>query len=140
MYKVDSPKTMAVKEFKEKYEGKFYFNSQRVKSKSELLICYFLTANHIQFQYEPMMNIEGEIRPDFVLDDGKGNYIILEHFGLNDKEYLDNKNKKIKQYKELCEKHNNFYCKFTDEEDMYNLKDHLGKKLNETPLKKVLWI
>jgi len=127
-------------EFKEKFEGKFYFNSQRVKSKSELLICYFLTANHIQFQYEPMMNIEGEIRPDFVLDDGKGNYIILEHFGVDDKEYTRKKEEKIKKYKQLCEKHQNFFCKYTDEDDIFNLKDRLGKKLNETPLKKALWI
>src|SRR5687767_14151180 len=32
-------------EFKQKFEGKFYFNSQKVKSKSELIICYFLSAN-----------------------------------------------------------------------------------------------
>ena len=44
-------------EFKEKFEGKYYFNSQKVKSKSELIICYFLTANGIPFQYEPLMTL-----------------------------------------------------------------------------------
>jgi len=126
-------------EYKEKFEGKYYFNSQRVKSKSELLICYFLEANHIQFQYEPQMDIEGEIRPDFVLYDDKGNHVILEHFGLNDQEYMRKKKEKISKYKKLCEKQKNFYCEYTEEDDMYNLKDNLGKKLNNTPLKRVLW-
>ena len=132
-------KTRKEQEFKEKFEGKYYFNSQRVKSKSELLICYFLEANHVQFQYEPQMDIEGEIRPDFVLHDDKGNLVILEHFGLDDQEYQRKKKEKIAKYKKLCEKQDNFYCEFTDENDMYNLKDNLGKKLNKTPLKKVLW-
>jgi predicted nuclease of restriction endonuclease-like RecB superfamily len=129
-------KSRKEQEFKEKFEGKYYFNSQRVKSKSELLICYFLEANHVQFQYEPQMDIEGEIRPDFVLHDDKGNLVILEHFGLDDQEYQRKKKEKIAKYKKLCEKQDNFYCEFTDENDMYNLKDNLGKKLNNTPLKK----
>lgn len=85
------------------------------------------------------MDIDGEIRPDFVLSDGKGNYVILEHFGMDDKEYTRKKDEKIKKYKMLCENHHNFFCKYTDEDDMYNLKDRLGKKLNETPLKQALW-
>jgi len=126
-------------EFKEKFKGKFYFNSQRVKSKSELLICYFLEANGVQFQYEPMMNIEGEMRPDFVLYNNKGDSIILEHFGLDDKEYVERKNQKIAKYQRLCSDSEEFYFISTGEEDMHNLKDRLGKKLNETPLKKVMW-
>jgi hypothetical protein len=39
---IEYVKTKKEIEFKEKFEGKFYFNSQKVKSKSELLICYFL--------------------------------------------------------------------------------------------------
>ena len=138
--KIEYVKDKKEQEFKEKFEGKFYFNSQRVKSKSELLICYFLTANQIVFQYEPMMDIDGEIRPDFVIDDGKGNYIIIEHFGMDSLEYTNNKHRKIAKYKSLCQKHPHFYCLYTDEEDMFNLKDRLGKKLNETPLKRPLWI
>ena len=86
-----------------------------------------------------MMQIEGELRPDFVLQDNKGNFVILEHFGMNDPEYLRNKKEKISKYNKLCEKEKNFYCEYTNEDDIYNLKDNLGKKLNNTPLKKALW-
>lgn len=126
-------------EFKEKFEGKYYFNSQKVKSKSELLICYFLTANGLNFQYEPLMTLEKEIRPDFVIDDHKGNTIILEHFGMDDENYVAKRESKEKEYKKLCNENPYFFFVSTDEEDIYNLKDKLGKKLNETPLKKVIW-
>ncbi|MDB5275444.1 MAG: hypothetical protein JWR61_399 [Ferruginibacter sp.] len=127
-------------EFKEKFEGKYYFNSQRVKSKSELLICYFFTANNINFQYEPAMRLgDNDIRPDFVIDDHKGNYIILEHFGLNDSSYKIKQEIKEREYQKLCAQESCFSFISTNEEDMHNLKDRLGKKLNETPLKRVLW-
>src|SRR5882724_10152294 len=42
---LDSFVTKKEIEYKEKFEGKYYFNSQKVKSKSELIICYFLAAN-----------------------------------------------------------------------------------------------
>lgn len=132
-------KSRKEQEFKEKFEGKFYFNSQQIKSKSELLICYFMEANGVQFQYEPPMDINGPLRPDFVLLDGKGHYIILEHFGGDDKEYTKRKNEKIQKYTTLCQNNKDFYFIWTTEEDMFNLKEHLGKKLNNTPLKKALW-
>jgi len=136
---IEYVKNKKVTEFKEKFEGKYYFNSQKVKSKSELLICYFLTANGVQFQYEPLMTLSKEIRPDFVIDDLKGNTIIIEHFGLDSPEYLKKREEKSKDYRELCAKDSTFYYIFTDEEDMYNLKDRLGKKLNVTPIKKAIW-
>lgn len=137
---IDYVKSKKEIEFKEKYEGKFYFNSQMVKSKSELLICYFLYANGINFQYEPLMNINNkEIRPDFVIDDQAGNTIILEHFGMDDKEYNKKRADKERDYLDLCNKQSKFYFVGTNEEDIYNLKDRLGKKLNATPLQKVLW-
>ncbi len=126
-------------EFKEKFEGKYYFNSQKVKSKSELLICYFLTANGIIFQYEPSLTLDKEIRPDFVIDDQKGSMIILEHFGLSNEEYENKRIQKEKEYLKLCSENSEFHFVWTDEEDMFNLKDRLGKKLNGTPLKRVLW-
>ncbi len=132
-------KKVKEEEFKQKFEGKYYSSKGKVKSKSELLISYFLDANMIQFHYEPRMDIDGEIRPDFVLEDGKGNSIILEHFGLDDKKYLERKKAKIKAYKKLCKEIPSFYFKSTTEEDIYNLKDRLGRKLNETPLKRALW-
>jgi hypothetical protein len=136
---IEYVKTKKEIEFKEKFEGKFYFNSQKVKSKSELLICYFLTANGINFQYEPLMTLDKEIRPDFVIDDQKGNTIILEHFGLNDEGYIKKREAKEAEFKKLCSENPQFYFVSTDEDDIFNLKDKLGKKLNETPLKKVLW-
>jgi hypothetical protein len=137
---LDSFKTKKEIEYKEKFEGKFYFNSQKVKSKSELIICYFLAANEVRFTYEPMMQLEGkELRPDFAIDDGRGNTIILEHFGMDNSEYNKSRESKEKAMKKLCEADKSFHFICTDEEDIYNLKDRLGKKLNETPLKKVMW-
>ena len=138
--KIKYVKSRKEKEFKDKFLGKFYFNSQKVKSKSELLICYFLEANGIQFQYETPIYIDNkEYRPDFVLDDNKGNSVILEHFGINNRDYNDKTVAKKKQYKKLCDEKEEFFFVFTDEDDMHNLKDNLGKKLNETPLNKVRW-
>lgn len=137
---IDYVKAKKEIEFKEKFEGKYYFNSQMVKSKSELLICYFLSANGILFQYEPVMTINNkEIRPDFVIEDQKGNTIILEHFGIDDKDYNKKRADKEFEYNALCKKEPTFYFKYTEEYDIYNLKERLGKKFNETPLKKVLW-
>lgn len=136
---IDFVKTKRETEFKKKFEGKYYFNSQKVKSKSELLICYFLTANGISFHYEPLMTLEKEIRPDFVIDDLKGNTIIIEHFGMDDGNYQMKKESKEKGYEKLCKENSGFYFVSTNEEDMYNLKDKLGIKLNYTPLKRVIW-
>jgi hypothetical protein len=137
---IDYVKAKKEIEFKEKFEGKYYFNSQKVKSKSELIICYFLTENGLNFIYEPPMNIcEKEFRPDFVIDDQKGNFIIIEHFGMDDKEYLSKREFKEKEYKKFCNENKTFFFVSTDEDDIYNLKDKLGKKLNGTPLKKVIW-
>jgi predicted nuclease of restriction endonuclease-like RecB superfamily len=127
-------------DYQEKYQGKFYFNSQRIKSKSELLICYFLTANQIQFQYEtPLFINDKRYRPDFVLDDGKGHLVILEHFGGDSEAYLKRKRTKIKEYTALCKQSPEFHFVWTDEADIYNLKERLGDKLNQTPIKKPLW-
>lgn len=136
---IEYVKTKKETEYKEKFEGKYYFNSQKVKSKSELLICYFLTANGINFHYEPPITFDKEFRPDFVIDDHKGNTIIIEHFGLENDAYQKKRVEKEKEYKKLCEEQQNFFFISTDENDMYNLKEQLGRKLNSTPLKKVLW-
>jgi len=138
--KIEYFKDKKQEEFKEKFEGVYYYNSQKMKSKSELLICYFLSANQVSFSYEPAMNLNGkEIRPDFVLDDGKGNSIIVEHFGLNNDDYKKKSKEKIDAYKELCRIDSSFYFIEINEEDIRNLKDRLGKKLNTTPIKRVLW-
>ena len=100
----------------------------------------FLEANHIQMRYESSMTIdEGEMRPDFILEDERNNMVILEHFGLDDKKYIERRDIKIKKYKKFCEENEGCYFIQTVEDDMYNLKEKLGKKLNGTPLKKPIW-
>jgi predicted nuclease of restriction endonuclease-like RecB superfamily len=135
---IDFVKNKKNQEFRDKYEGKFYFNAQKVKSKSELLLLYFFEANGLHPRYEELITInDKEYRPDFIIENGD-QAIIIEHFGLDDKRYNDRRDRKIKEYSKLCEDPNWFFI-WTNEEDMYNLKDRLGKKLNETPLKKVRW-
>lgn len=87
------------------------------------------------------MDLEGkELRPDFAVHDQKGNTIILEHYGmLNSPEYDEKRRIKEQIYKKLCTNEPGFYYVCTDEDDVYNLKDRLGRKLNSTPLKRVMW-
>jgi predicted nuclease of restriction endonuclease-like RecB superfamily len=135
---IDFVKNKKNKEFRDKFEGKFYFNGMKVKSKSELLLLYFFEANGLHPRYEDRLTIKNkEYRPDFILEKGD-TVIIVEHFGLDDKRYNERRDQKIKEYSKLCEDPNWFFI-WTNEEDMYNLKDILGKKLNDTPLKKVRW-
>ena len=136
---IDYVKGKKETDFREKFEGKFYFNGQKVKSKSELLLLYFFEANNLKCQYEtPIYPNDKEYRPDFIICDDKDNVIIIEHFGIDEENYNRKKEAKIKEYEKLCEDEHWFFI-WTDENDMYNLKDKLGKKLNQTPLKKVMW-
>lgn len=136
---IDYVKDKKETDFREKFEGKFYFNGQKVKSKSELLLLYFFEANGLRPRYEDMINLDGkEYRPDFIIEKGD-NIVIIEHFGGDGKEYNGRKDEKIKAYKKLCKENKNWFFIWTDENDMFNLKDKLGKKLNETPLKQTRW-
>lgn len=125
-------------DYKQKFQGKFYFKGMPVKSKSELLLLYFFEANGLKFNYETPLNIDGkEYIPDFVIENGD-NQIIVEHFGIDEANYNKKKEAKIRKYEELCKDRCWFFV-WTDEEDMYNLRDRLGRKLNQTPLKRVIW-
>jgi len=53
---IDYVKDKKETDFREKFEGKFYFNGQKVKSKSELLLLYFFEANGLRPRYEDMIN------------------------------------------------------------------------------------
>lgn len=131
-------KTKKETDFREKFEGKYYFNGQKLKSKSELLLLYFFEANDLKCRYEACIYPNGkERRPDFIIDKGE-DMIIIEHFGMDNEEYNKKKEQKIKEYEELCKDKHWFFI-WTSEEDMYNLKDRLGKKLNETPLSRIMW-
>ena len=136
---IDYVKDKKETDFREKFEGKFYFNGQKVKSKSELLLLYFFEANDVQCRYETPIYLNGkEYRPNFIICKGS-NMIIVEHFGIDDKSYNKKKEAKIKEYDKLCKENENWFFIWTDEKDMYNLKDRLGKKLNQTPLIQVMW-
>jgi len=135
---IDYVKSKKETDFRDKFEGKYYFNGQKVKSKSELLLLYFFEANDLKCQYETLIYPNGkEYRPDFIICNGE-NMIIIEHFGMDDAKYNKKKEEKIKEYENLCKDQHWFFI-WTSEEDMYNLKDKLGKKLNKTPLSRVMW-
>lgn len=135
---IDYVKTKKELDFKDKFEGKFYFNGQKLKSKAELILSYFFAANGINAQYETLLDIEGTpYRPDFIICEGES-IIIVEHFGGDSEDYNKKRAQKEKDYAKLLKDPHWFFV-WTDENDMYNLKDNLGKKLNKTPLKKVMW-
>ena len=137
--KIEYVKGKKQEEFHEKFEGKYYFNGQKVKSKSELLLCYFFEANDLLFQYETCLYLnDKEYRPDFVIEKGEDT-IIIEHFGMDDEDYNKKTDVKKKEYDKLIKDNPHFFFIWTDENDMYNLKEKFGRKLNETPLKRVRW-
>jgi hypothetical protein len=134
---IDYVKEKKKNDFRDKFEGKYHSPFGKVKSKSELLIAYFLHLNGLTVNYEMPMTIgEQSLRPDFIIDDGKGNLIILEHFGSE----RSNEDWKIQVYKKFCKENPGCYFIYTNEQDVYNLKDCLGMKFNkETPLHKAIW-
>ena len=134
---IDYVKKQKEDTYREKYEGKYHSPFGKVKSKSELLIAYFLHSNDIKTHYEMKMDIGRDVRPDFVCEDGKGNYVIVEHFGSQN----SNEDWKIPLYTKFCNENKNYFFVYTNEEDMFNLKDTLGTRFNKsTPLKKPCWI
>ncbi|MGY4884439.1 MAG: hypothetical protein ACP5NZ_02560 [Nanobdellota archaeon] len=124
-------------DFREKFEGKYHSPFGKVKSKSELLIAYFLHLNGIKVNYEVSMQIgDQNLRPDFVIEDDRGNMIILEHFGSE----RSKEEWKIPIYTKFCKENERCFFIHTNEDDIFNLKDALGIKFNkETPLKKAIW-
>jgi len=137
---IDYVKEKKVEDFKEKFPAKFYFKGMPVKSKSELLLLYFFEANDLKPQYEtPLYLNEKEYRPDFIICDDNENMIIVEHFGIDEESYVKKKERKIEEYQKLCKGDKNWFFVQTDENDIFNLKDRVGKKLNSTPLKRIIW-
>lgn len=127
-------------DFREKYKGKYHFDQIPFKSKSEVIVYLFLIQNGFRPLYEQEMNFDKHCyHPDFVIHDSNDNTIIIEHFGRNEENYINGMKQKIKVYKKLCDERENFYFISTTEDDLVNLKDKLGKKLNKTPLAKPLW-
>ena len=137
-WKEKQEKLNGKEDFRDKFEGKFYFNGMKVKSKSELLLLYFFEANGLHPRYEDLIMFNShEYRPDFIVEKGD-DIVIIEHFGMNGDDYNKRKQTKIAEYAKLCKDSHWFFIS-TDESDMYNLKETLGKKLNKTPLSKIRW-
>ena len=75
---------------------------------------------------------DSALRPDFILTDTKGNMVILEHFGLDEAKYNARRKEKVTKYNQFCDNNEECYFIETDENDMFNLKEKLGKKLNSS--------
>ena len=58
---------------------------------------------------------------------------------MDDDAYNQKRENKEKEYNKLCAENNGFFFISTIEDDVYNLKERLGKKLNDTPLRKPTW-
>ena len=116
----------------------------KFKSKSEVIIYMFLKFNGLHnIIYEQMIAIEEKTYyPDFTVFekvDGKEKSVIIEYFGLDDREYLRKAEEKKNIYKEFCKVNDEIEFIWVNEQDMENLKDRLGKKLNGTCLKRTMW-
>src|SRR3989344_8663010 len=65
---IDFIKDKKETDFRERFEGKYYFRGMPVKSKSELLLLYFFEANGLNPQYETSIYPNGkEYKPDFII-------------------------------------------------------------------------
>ena len=72
--KIEYVKEKKELDFKEKFKGKYYFNSVPLKSKSELIICYFFDKNKIPVAYERTISLGGK---DYKPQDG---FVIIPHY------------------------------------------------------------
>jgi hypothetical protein len=93
-----------------------------VRSRGELIIDNALYDYGLPHAYEKKLPVEEEIYTDFYLPNGK---VYIEYWGLEDiPAYSERKKEKIKLYK----KYNLNLLELSDK-DIYNLDDHLPRKL-----------
>lgn len=138
--KADFIKKKQEENFREKYEGIYYFNNIKFRSKSEVIIYLFLKQNGLNPYYEEKITIDGiDLHPDFIVDIDENKSVIIEHFGLEEIKYKHNMEAKKEKYSKLCKKNKDFDFIYTTEEDIKNLKDNLGSKLNKTLLAQTRW-
>lgn len=85
-----------------KPENKIHVTSRglKVRSKSELIICENLYANHVEFRYEQILKIgDKTFAPDFTIKRQDGKIIYWEHCGLiNNEAYMASHKNKIRTY------------------------------------------
>ena len=134
---IDYVKSKKETDFREKFEGKYHSPFGKVKSKSELLIAYFLHLNGLRARYEESIHIgDQNLRPDFIVEDEEGNTIIIEHFGSE----KSKEEWKIPLYTKFCKENSKCFFISTVEKDICNLRDALIMKFHkETPLDKSVW-
>lgn len=104
-------------------------NGEIVKSVHEAIIANYLFIHGIEYQYEKVyVNLVEErktYKPDFTLDLA-GNEVYLEYFGLDDKKYQRDKERKI----ELHKKYNTRLI-YIENVNLENIELELDKKLKE---------
>lgn len=134
---IDYVKSKKETDFREKFEGIYHSPFGKVKSKSELLIAYFLQLNGLRARYEESIHIKNQnLRPDFIIEDEDGNTIILEHFGSE----KSKEEWKVPLYTKFCKENPKCFFISTVEKDICNLRDSLIMKFHkETPLNKSIW-
>lgn len=95
-----------------------------VRSKAEKIIADYYYDNNIRFRYEPYLELDYEMHPDFYLEDYD---VYHEHFGItNNEKYQETCAKKLKQYK----KHDKIVI-VTTSEDEADIGRILNKKMND---------
>lgn len=96
----------------------------KVRSKSERIIADMLSRHRILYRYEAGIEVDGTVYyPDFTILRRDGTQVLLEHFGLMEKqEYSYKTYLKLEQYRKLGYKqHSNLIC--TYEEDLISVKN-----------------
>lgn len=96
----------SLKEVKGKfYEDRLIHRTARgelVRSKSEVIISYALFYKHLEYEYEPVLELDGHVyRPDFlVADQDSGDKWYWEHLGrMDDPGYRKKNENKLAYYK-----------------------------------------
>lgn len=117
----ESPDT---KEFRERFPAKNRAkDGHMVRSKAETIIDNWLYEANIVHAYERKLSIEEEVYCDFWIPKGK---VYIEYWGLEDKDYLGRKEKKLLIYR----KHDFDLIQLSDK-DVSNIDDILPAKLRE---------
>lgn len=121
------------------YEGKYVCKDGHiVKSGAERDIDDYLFDHGIAHAYEKALpygrDLKEVLHPDFCLKDylGKGNDVLLEHWGYNENniQYTKTKKFKMKIYEELCSK-NKITLISTFPKDIIDVEASLNRKLNK---------
>jgi hypothetical protein len=113
------------KEFREKFPAKYRAkDGHLVRSKAEIIIDNWIYEAKLAHAYEKKIQIEEDIYCDFWIP--TGNKVYIEYWGMEDKEYLARKKKKLLIY----QKHNLNLIQLTDK-DVSNIDDVLPIKLRE---------